>query len=74
MFPMAESADDEELFWVEPRERAVFPLDGFIVSRSLAKTVRRDVFEVRIDHDFDAVIEACAAPAPDARTPGSMAK
>ena len=64
MFPMAESADDEELFWVEPRERAVFPLDGFVVSRSLAKTVRRDVFEVRIDHDFDAVIDACAAPAP----------
>jgi leucyl/phenylalanyl-tRNA--protein transferase len=64
MFPMAESADDEELFWVEPRERAVFPLNGFVVSRSLAKTVRRDVFEVRIDHDFDAVIDACAAPAP----------
>ena len=64
VFPMAESADDDELFWVEPRERAVFPLDGFVVSRSLAKTVRRDVFEVRIDHDFDAVIDACAAPAP----------
>jgi leucyl/phenylalanyl-tRNA--protein transferase len=64
LFPMAESAEDEELFWVEPRERAVFPLDDFYVSRSLAKTVRRDIFEVRIDHDFDAVIDACAAPAP----------
>jgi leucyl/phenylalanyl-tRNA---protein transferase len=65
LFPMAESADDEELFWVEPDERAVFPLDEFKVSRSLAKTVRSDRFEVRVDYDFDAVIEACAAPAPD---------
>ena len=61
---MAESADDEELFWVEPRERAIFPLDDFVVSRSLAKIVRRDWFEVRVDGDFDAVIDACAAPAP----------
>jgi leucyl/phenylalanyl-tRNA--protein transferase len=63
LFPMAESADDEELFWVEPEERAVFPLGDFVVSRSLAKTVRRDAFEVWIDRDFDAVIDACAAPA-----------
>ncbi len=65
LFPMAESADDEQLFWVEPEKRAIFPLDGFVVSRSLAKTVRSDRFEVVVDRDFDAVIEACAAPAPD---------
>jgi leucyl/phenylalanyl-tRNA---protein transferase len=65
LFPMADSADDEDLFWVEPEERAIFPLDEFKVSRSLAKTVRSDRFEVRVDFDFDAVIEACAAPAPD---------
>jgi leucyl/phenylalanyl-tRNA---protein transferase len=64
LFPMAESAQAKEIFWVEPQERAVFPLDGFIVSRSLAKTLRKDVFEVRVDGDFDAVIDACAAPAP----------
>ena len=64
IFPMAESAEDEEIFWVEPRERAIFPLDSFHVSRSLAKTVRQDRFEVVADGDFDAVLELCAAPAP----------
>jgi leucyl/phenylalanyl-tRNA--protein transferase len=63
LFPMAEDADDPSLFWVEPIERGVFPLDGLIVSKSLAKTVRSDAFEVRIDTAFDAVIEGCAAPA-----------
>lgn len=58
---MAESADDPNLFWVDPEVRGIFPLDGMIVSRSLAKTIRQDRFEVRIDYDFDAVIEACAA-------------
>lgn len=65
LFPMAESAEDDQLFWVDPEKRAIFPLDTFIVSRSLAKTVRSDRFEVVVDRDFDAVIEACAAPAPD---------
>jgi leucyl/phenylalanyl-tRNA--protein transferase len=65
LFPMAEDADDDQLFWVDPEQRAIFPLDGFKVSRSLAKTVRSDRFEVRVDHDFQAVIDACAAPAPD---------
>jgi leucyl/phenylalanyl-tRNA--protein transferase len=60
LFPMAESADDPNLFWVDPELRGIFPLDGMIVSRSLAKTVRSDRFEIRIDHDFDAVIDACA--------------
>jgi len=65
LFPMAESAEDDQLFWVDPERRAVFPLDGFRVSRSLAKTLRSDRFDIRIDHDFDAVIDACAAPARD---------
>src|SRR5579884_1077594 len=60
---MAESAEDRNLFWVDPEERGIFPLDGLIVSKSLAKTVRSERFEVRIDSDFDAVIEGCAAPA-----------
>jgi leucyl/phenylalanyl-tRNA--protein transferase len=62
IFPMAEDEDDPTLFWVEPRERGVIPLDGFHVGRRLARTVRADVFEVRVDHDFDAVIEGCATP------------
>ncbi|VFU07769.1 leucyl/phenylalanyl-tRNA--protein transferase [Methylocella tundrae] len=65
LFPMAESAEDANLFWVDPEVRGIFPLDGIIVSRSLAKTVRSDVFEVRVDHDFDAVIDGCAASYPD---------
>ena len=65
LFPMAESAEDDQLFWVDPEKRAVFPLADFKVSRSLARIVRADRFEVRIDHDFDAVIDACAAPGRD---------
>lgn len=64
LFPMAESAEDSQLFWVDPDRRAVFPLDAYVVSRSLAKIVRSDRFEIVVDQDFDAVIEACAAPAP----------
>jgi leucyl/phenylalanyl-tRNA--protein transferase len=60
IFPMAEDADDPTLFWVEPRQRGIIPLDGFHIARRLARTVRADAFEVRIDHDFDAVIEGCA--------------
>jgi len=60
VFPMAESREAKELFWVEPHERGVFPLDGLIVSRSLAKTVRSDRFRVVADRDFRAVMRACA--------------
>ena len=65
LFPMAESADDPNLFWVEPEVRGIFPLDNIVISRSLAKTVRADLFEVRIDHDFEAVIDGCAAASGD---------
>jgi len=63
IFPMAESADDPSLFWVEPEQRGVIPLDGMHISRRLARTVRSNKFEIHVDRDFDAVIDACAAPA-----------
>lgn len=61
LFPMAESAEDQNLFWIDPETRGVFALDGMIISRKLARTVRSDRFEVRIDTDFEAVIDACAS-------------
>ena len=65
LFPMADSADDPELFWVEPDMRGVIPLDEFHVSRSLAKTIRKNPFDIRLDTAFDAVVVACAEAAPD---------
>ena len=65
IFPMADSADDDRLFWVEPERRGVFPLDGLRISRSLAKLVRAERFAVRHDQDFGAVIAGCAAATPD---------
>jgi leucyl/phenylalanyl-tRNA--protein transferase len=65
IFPMAEDADDPSLFWVEPRERGIIPLEGFHVSKRLARTVRSDFFDIRVDQDFDGVIAGCAAPAAD---------
>lgn len=65
IFPMADSRDDPEIFWVEPRERAIIPLDGFKLSRSLRKILRQDRFEVTINRDFAGVIAACAAPRED---------
>ncbi|WP_092496924.1 leucyl/phenylalanyl-tRNA--protein transferase [Faunimonas pinastri] len=66
IFPMAESADDPTLFWVEPKLRGVIPLDTFHVPRRLARTVRAGPFEVRFDTDFEGVISGCAAARPDA--------
>jgi leucyl/phenylalanyl-tRNA--protein transferase len=60
LFPMAESSDSTTLFWVDPKERGVFPLDGLIVSKSLVRTLRSDRFEVCADGCFDAVVAACA--------------
>ncbi len=64
IFPMAESADDPTLFWVEPEMRGVIPLDGFRVSSRLGRTVRSDAFTVTVDTAFKAVIAGCAAPQP----------
>jgi len=60
VFPMADSADDPEVFWVRPESRGVIPLDGFHVPRSLAKVVRQGRFEISFDRDFASVVDACA--------------
>ena len=65
IFPMADARDDPEIFWVEPRRRAVLPLDRFHCSHSLAKVLRRGTFEVTCNQAFAAVIEACAQPRRD---------
>ncbi len=62
VFPMADSRDDDEVFWVEPRNRAIFPLEEFRVSRSLSKLLKQDRYEIRVDGDFAAVIRECAEP------------
>lgn len=60
LFPMAESADDPEVFWVQPESRGIIPLDAFHVPKSLAKVVRQGRFDIRRDADFDGVITGCA--------------
>ena len=62
IFPMAESADSPDLYWFDPEQRGILPLDGFHVPKRLKRTVRAGTFELRFDHDFHAVIEACAEP------------
>jgi leucyl/phenylalanyl-tRNA--protein transferase len=62
IFPMAEDAHDPALYWVEPERRGVMPLDAFHVPARLARTVRADSYTVVCNRDFDAVIDACAAP------------
>jgi leucyl/phenylalanyl-tRNA--protein transferase len=64
IFPMAESAEDPALYWIEPENRGVIPLDRFHVPARLARTVRADQFTVVVDRNFDAVISGCAAPMP----------
>lgn len=64
VFPMADARHDEQVFLVEPARRGVIPLDAFHISRRLARTVRSDHFEVRIDTAFREVIQACASPRP----------
>jgi leucyl/phenylalanyl-tRNA--protein transferase len=65
IFPMAESAEQEELFWVDPDQRGILPLDGFHLPRRLRKTLRQEVFEVRCDTRFEAVIRGCAESTAD---------
>ena len=60
-FPMAEDRNSSELFWVNPQERGVVPLDRFHISRSLARQLRKEQHQIKINHDFDAVIAGCAA-------------
>lgn len=60
VFPMSDSRDDPDLYWVDPTDRGIFPLDGFHISKSLAKTIRLERFSIRFNTDFDAVVEGCA--------------
>lgn len=64
IFPMAESRHDQELFWVDPEQRGVIPLDRFHVPRRLRRTVRSGPYEIRCDTAFADVMRACAEPAP----------
>lgn len=59
-FPMSERIDDPGIFWCSPDPRGIFPLNGLHIGKSLAKTIRKNPFDVRLDHAFAAVIEACA--------------
>lgn len=60
VFPMAESRDDPEIFWVDPRWRGILPLDRFHISRSLARQIRQGGFEVAVNRDFEATLRGCA--------------
>lgn len=60
IFPMAESAEDPSLYWIEPETRGIIPLDTFHVARRLRRTIAADHFEIRIDSDFFGVIDGCA--------------
>ena len=73
IFPMAESRDDPDIFWVEPKRRAVFPLDGLHCSRSLARTLRRGKFTVTCNQAFERVIAECAGPRRDSAGIGAGA-
>lgn len=65
VFPMAESSDDPDLYWVDPDQRGILPLDGFHLPKRLARTIRQDRFRTTINRDFDGTIRACAANRPD---------
>ena len=60
VFPMAESREDRDVFWVDPRWRGILPLDGFHISRSLARRIRRGGFEIAVNRDFEATLHGCA--------------
>ena len=64
LFPMAESADDPGLFWLEPEHRGILPFNNFHLPRRLRRTIRSDVFEIRVSTDFQGIIDGCAEPMP----------
>jgi leucyl/phenylalanyl-tRNA--protein transferase len=64
IFPMAESRDQRELYWIDPDRRGVMPLDGFHLPKRLRRTLRRQPFEIRIDQAFAQVVALCAQPGP----------
>lgn len=68
IFPMAESADDPALYWIEPQSRGVLPLDRVHVPRRLSRTIRSGTYEVRVNSSFQGVIDGCAASRPGRRS------
>lgn len=64
VFPMADAREDDNVFLIDPERRGVLPLDGLHIPRRLARTVRTDSFEIRIDSAFGEVVDACAAARP----------
>jgi leucyl/phenylalanyl-tRNA--protein transferase len=74
IFPMAESAEDPALYWIEPPLRGILPLNDVHVPRRLARSIRQGAFEVRVDSDFEGVIDGCAASRPGRRTTWINAK
>ncbi len=60
IFPMSESRDAQDVFWVDPQMRGIIPLSGFHISRSLAKRIRQDPFQIRVNHDFAGTVAGCA--------------
>ncbi len=68
IFPMAESEDDPQLYWIEPVSRGLLPLNGVLLPKRLARTLRQSTYEVRIDTNFEGVIAGCAASRPGRRT------
>lgn len=63
-FPMAETRDGDRLYWLDPEQRGILPLDGFHIPRRLLRTVQSGTFAVTADQDFGAVIAGCAEPRP----------
>lgn len=74
IFPMAESAEDSTLYWIEPERRGILPLESVHVPRRLAKIIRQEPFEIRTDSDYDGVIAGCARSRPGRRTTWINAK
>lgn len=60
VFPMAENAEDEAVFWVDPKERGIIPLNGFHISRSLARVIKSERFRITLNNDFTGVVDGCA--------------
>ena len=65
VFPMAESRDAPSISWIDPKNRGILPLDTIHVSKSLKKTIRKNIFEIRCNHDFAAVLAECGRRTPD---------
>jgi leucyl/phenylalanyl-tRNA--protein transferase len=68
IFPMAQDRHDTTLYWMDPDPRGILPLDAVHIPKRLARTIRSDLYQVRVDTAFTKVMEACAAPTPERRS------